>query len=192
VTVDPSKLQSIFDLLEKGKPLTPTDVEVLVAGLASKQVTMANAKGAIAIGESADEATIISGDRNISISKELAQVLQEKGASIDLHSGDRTVVNNYFFNVSADAAEKNNRLSQQFDLLLAGVNPEIVQQARQKSLPVDASLWGVREEELIFNSQQLSKFVGELIGNEQILTMPRIIDNNGRLRFLCRNFLEPL
>jgi hypothetical protein len=192
VTVDPSKLQSIFDLLEKGKPLTPTDVEVLLAGLASKQVTMANAKGAIAIGESADEATIISGDRNISISKELAQVLQEKGASIDLHSGDRTVVNNYFFNVSADAAEKNNRLSQQFDLLLAGVNPEIVQQARQKSLPVDASLWGVREEELIFNSQQLSKFVGELIGNEQILTMPRIIDNNGRLRFLCRNFLKPL
>jgi hypothetical protein len=135
VTVDPSKLQSIFDLLEKGKPLTPQDVEVLVAGLASKQVTMANAKGAIAIGESADEATIISGDRNISISKELAQVLQEKGASIDLHSGDRTVVNNYFFNVSADAAENNNRLSQQFDLLLAGVNPEIVQQARQKSLP---------------------------------------------------------
>jgi vWA-MoxR associated protein C-terminal domain len=168
VTVDSSKLQSIFDLLEAGTPLTPQDMEILGAGLASKKVTMATAKGSIAIGGSADGATLISGDRNISITKELAQDIEEKAAGrIDIHSGDRTVVNNYFFNVSADAAEKNNRLSQQLDLLLAGVNPDIVQQAYQKSLPFDASVWD-REGDRRFNSQQLSRFVGDLIGNELI------------------------
>jgi hypothetical protein len=168
VTVDSSKLQSIFDLLEAGTPLTPQDMEILGAGLASKQVTMATGKGSIAIGGSADGATLISGDRNISITKELAQDIEKKVAgNIDIHSGDRTVVNNYFFNVSADAAEKNNRLSQQLDLLLAGVNPDIVQQAYQKSLPFDASVWD-REGDRRFNSQQLSRFVGDLIGNELI------------------------
>jgi vWA-MoxR associated protein C-terminal domain len=168
VTVDSSKLQSIFDLLEAGTPLTPQDMEILGAGLASKQVTMATGKGSIAIGGSADGATLISGDRNINITKELAQAIQEKvPGNIDIHSGNRTVVNNYFFNVSADAAEKNNRLSQQLDLLLAGVNPEIVQQAYQKSLPFDASVWD-REGDRRFNSQQLSRFVADLIGNELI------------------------
>jgi hypothetical protein len=168
VTVDSSKLQSIFDFLEAGTPLTPQDMEILGAGLASKQVTMATGKGSIAIGGSADGATLISGDRNISITKELAQDIEKKVAgNIDIHSGDRTIVNNYFFNVSADAAEKNNRLSQQLDLLLAGVNPDIVQQAYQKSLPFDASVWD-REGDRRFNSQQLSRFVADLIGNELI------------------------
>jgi hypothetical protein len=170
MTVDPSKLQSIFDLLEAGKPLSTQDLEILLAGLASKQVAMATAKGAIAVGGSADGATLISGDRNINITKELAQDIQEKvPGNIDIHSGDRSTVNNYnFFIIGADAVEKNDRLLQQLDLLLKDVNPEIVKQARQKSLPVDASLWGDREEDLVFNSQQLSKFVGELTGNEQI------------------------
>jgi hypothetical protein len=169
VTVDPSKLQTIFDLLEAGKPLSTQDLEILLAGLAFKQVAMATAKGAIAVGGSADGATLISGDRNINITKEFAQAIQEKvPGNIDIHSGNRTVVNNYFFNVSADAGEKDNRRSQQFDLLLEKINSDIVEQAYQKSLPVDASLWGDREEYRIFNSQQLSKFVGELIGNEEI------------------------
>jgi hypothetical protein len=150
VTVDPSKLQSIFDLLEAGTPLTPQGIEILVAGLASKKVTMATAKGSTAIGGSADGATLISGDRNINIPQDLAQSLRERDGNIDLHSGDRSTVNNYtFLSVSLDARENDSRVLQQLILLLKEVNPEIVQQARQKSLPVDASLWGVREEELI-------------------------------------------
>jgi hypothetical protein len=169
VTVDPSKLQSIIDRLEAGNPLKSEDLEILVAGLVTKQVIMATGKSAIALGTSADGATISSGDRNIIIPKEIAEAIQAKiGGNIDLHSGDRTVVNNYFFNLSADATEKNNRSLQQLHILLEEVNPEIVQQAYQKSLPVDANLWGIREENRIFNPQQLSKFVGDLIGNELI------------------------
>jgi vWA-MoxR associated protein C-terminal domain len=169
VTVDPSKLQSILDQLEAGNPLKSENLEILVAGLATKQVIMATGKSAIALGTSADNATITSGDRNIVIPKEIAEAIQAKiGGNIDLHSGDRTVVNNYFFNLSADATEKNNRSLQQLHILLEEVSPEIVQQAYQKSLPFDANLWGIREEARIFNSQQLSKFVGDLIGNELI------------------------
>jgi vWA-MoxR associated protein C-terminal domain len=170
VTIDPSKLQSIFDLLEAGKSLLPQDLEILGAGLASNQVTIATAKGTMAIGGSVVGSTLTSGDRNINITKELAQAIQEKvPGNIDIHSGDRSTFNNYnFFIVSADAAEKDNWLLQQFHLLLKQINSDIVEQAYQKSLPVDASLWKGREEKLVFNSQQISKFVGELMGNEQV------------------------
>jgi hypothetical protein len=111
VTVDPLKLQSIFDLLEGGGSWTSQDVEVLVAGLASKQVTTATSKGAIAIGGNADGSTLMSGNRNINITKELAQEIRGGvPGNIDVHSGDRTVVNNYYFNLSAESTEKDNRL----------------------------------------------------------------------------------
>jgi vWA-MoxR associated protein C-terminal domain len=170
VTVDPSKLQSILDRLEAGNPLKSEDLEILVAGLATRQVIMATGKSAIALGTSADGATISSGDRNIIIPKEIAEAIQEKiGGNIDLHSGDRHItINNTFLSIHADSVKKNNWLQQQINLILKDVDPKIIQQAYKQSLPLDSHLWERSNNDLIFNDLQLPLLIKNLIENDLV------------------------
>lgn len=170
MTVDPSKLQSILDRLEAGNPLKSEDLETLVAGLATRQVIMATGKSAIALGTSADGATISSGDRNIIIPKEIAEAIQEKiGGNIDLHSGDRHTTNNYtFLSIHADSVGKNNRLLEQINLLLEDVDPKIIQQAYKQSLPLDGHLWERSKNDSIFNDLQLSLLIKNLVENDLV------------------------
>ena len=141
MTIEPSKLQSILDRLEAGNPLKSEDLEILVVGLATKQVTMATGKSAVAIGSSADNATIISGDRNIVIPKELAQTIQEKaGVKLDFHSGDRITNNYYFLNPDRLNAAEQQQLPKLIEIL-ESIDLKVLQQIYLELLPVDAELW---------------------------------------------------
>jgi vWA-MoxR associated protein C-terminal domain len=175
VTVDPSKLQSILDRLEAGNPLKSEDLEILVAGLA----TMATAKSAVALGTSADNATITSGDRNIIIPKEIAEAIQEKiGGNIDLHSGDRTT--NIYISVS-NVEDTSFQESQKIVVILEPIALEILQQLYRQSLPDDTNLSMLPSKNLdtkqiisnLYNIRQLPAFIDLVIGDERISEVHR-------------------
>jgi hypothetical protein len=67
MTINPSDLQAVVDRLEKGENLSERDSQLLVTAAQSRQITIATGEGAVAIGGSADGATILTVNGNIFI-----------------------------------------------------------------------------------------------------------------------------
>jgi hypothetical protein len=176
VKTDPSKLSAILDRLEAGNPLKPEDLEILVAGLTTRQITMATGKSAVALGTSADNATITSGDRNIVIPKEIARLLQDNmRGNIDFHSGDRVTNNYYFLNPDRLDSAEQQKLPQLIEILKS-IDLEVLQQIYLELLPVDAELWGSSSVDIdrvsivsnLNNLRLLQTFIERLIDDERL------------------------
>ena len=120
--VDLSKLPAIRDRLAAQQSLSQEEQGVLAAAVQARKITLADGDQAVAIGGSADNAVIVTGDRNILISKEFGLALQEKiqgAGTVDQQFGDRqTTVNNYFILGSESANVKQQQDQQQVGLLL--------------------------------------------------------------------------
>ena len=75
--VDSAQLRAIFNRLEAGKRLGKQDLQILTAAVRSQQLTIATGDRAVAIGGNADGAVIVTGDRNIIITRADADAIRE-------------------------------------------------------------------------------------------------------------------
>jgi hypothetical protein len=157
------------------------DIHAIVAALQTQKITLETGKRAVAIAGSADDAVIVTGDRNIIVSKELAQLLQEKARGItnlEQQFGDRqnTFIN--FFMLGSEQVGAKTQQGQGFEqvsLLLEQLNqPGIVQQVYRETLPVDANLsrsQTMNYDQIVTNLQdfrRLPDFVQQLANHADI------------------------
>jgi vWA-MoxR associated protein C-terminal domain len=142
---DFSKLQEILDH-RIGEPLSQEELNLLVSALQSGKITLSGGERSAAIGGDADNAVIVTGDRNILISKELGEALQEKiqgAGTVKQQFGDRqTTINNYFILGSESANVQRQQDQQQVGLLLEQLPIALIRQAYRDALPVDVDRTG--------------------------------------------------
>ncbi len=141
--VDSAGLDTILNRLEAGKRLSKQDLQTLVAAVRLQQVTIATGDRAVAIGGSADGAVIVTGDRNILIPKELAQLLQERignAGNFNQQIGDRPITLNYMPILFGEPMGKQSHLEiEQLCLLLKQLNNlDLIQAIERDTLPQDA------------------------------------------------------
>jgi hypothetical protein len=141
VTEDSSKLADILDSIEAGGTPSSQELQILVAALTAKQITMATGERSIALCGSADGAIITSGDRNIVIPPELTRLIQDKmGGHIDFHSGDRnTNIYCYFFGDRDLILAEQKKLPKLIEIL-ESIDLEILKQIYRETLTIDAEL----------------------------------------------------
>jgi vWA-MoxR associated protein C-terminal domain len=142
---DFSKLQEILDR-KVWEQLSQQELNLLVSALQAGKITLSGGDRAAAIGGNADNAVIVTGDRNILISKELGQALQEKiqgAGTVEQQFGDRrTTVNNYLFFGNESANLQRQQDQQQVGLLLQQLPIGLIRQAYREALPVDVDRIG--------------------------------------------------
>ena len=142
---DFSKLQEILDH-RIGEPLSQEELSLLVSALQSGRITLSSGERSATIGGNADHAVIVTGDRNILISKELGEALQEKmqgSGTVEQHFGDRqTTVNNYFILGSEPANVQRQQDQQQVGLLLQQLPIALIRQVYRDTLPKDVDRAG--------------------------------------------------
>jgi vWA-MoxR associated protein C-terminal domain len=174
--IDSSKLQAIFDQIERGEWPNQQELQILVSAAQSQQVTLAMGDRAAAIGGSADHAVIVTGDRNIVISKELGQALQEKiqgAGNVEQQFGDRQTTNNFFFGLGNEPTAIQAQQRQQVSLLLQQLPLEVLQRVYRDVLPADANLarpQTTNPEEIVANLQdfrRLPDLVQQIVADEQ-------------------------
>ena len=141
---DFSKLQEVLDH-RIGESLSQEELNLLVSALQSGKITLSGGERSVAIGGNADNAVIVTGDRNILISKELGEALQEKmqgAGTVEQQFGDRqTTVNNYFI-LGSESANIQRQQDQQIGLLLQQLPIALIRQAYRDALPVDVDRAG--------------------------------------------------
>jgi hypothetical protein len=177
VTVDPSRLQAILDRLETHQPLGDEDRDILAKAVRFGQSTLAGGDRAVAIGGNADNAMIMTGDRNIVIPKELAEFLQGqvgKGGDVNQQIGDRQTTVNNFFIFGTDRTNVQQQQNQQMELLLQQLPEALIRQAYRDALPADTDR-GLSQSsnpaQIVDDLQdvrRLSDFVRELIGKPEV------------------------
>jgi NB-ARC domain len=64
MTIDPSDLQAVVDRLEAGADVSEQDLQILAIAVRSRQISIATGERAVAVGGSADGATIVTGNGN--------------------------------------------------------------------------------------------------------------------------------
>ena len=64
MTINPSDLQAVVDRLEAGEDLSEQDLQILATAVRSRQISIATGERAVAVGGSADGATIVTGNGN--------------------------------------------------------------------------------------------------------------------------------
>lgn len=197
MAVDSEVLQAIFDRIEAGKHLDPQDLQILIEAVRSQQVTVASGDRAVAIGGNANNAVIITGDRNILIPQELAQALQEKigkagnfsqqigdRQTVDTGGGDSVggnldkstqIVNNFFLFGKSQAGVELHPPYQGLNQLLAQLGASnLVRQAYRESLPADAFLSRPEVancDDMVAQLQEfrrLPEFIQRLVQDDQI------------------------
>jgi hypothetical protein len=176
VTVDPSKLQVILDRVSAQQLLSQEEQGVLAAALQAGKITLADGDRAVAIGGNADNAVIVTGDRNILISKEMGQALQEKiqgAGNVEQQFGDRQTTINNIFILGNEPTAIQAQQQQQVSLLLQQLPLEVLQRAYRDVLPADAYLdppQMTNPEEIVANLQdfrRLPDFVQKIVADEQ-------------------------
>jgi predicted NACHT family NTPase len=75
--VDATGLEAIFSRIEAGKRLSKHDLQTLVAAVRLQQVTIATGDRAVAISGNADGAVIVTGNRNLIITRADAEAIRE-------------------------------------------------------------------------------------------------------------------
>jgi vWA-MoxR associated protein C-terminal domain len=178
VTVDPSKLQAILDRVSSQQPLSQEGEGILAAALQAGKITLAGGDRAVAIGGNADNAVIVTGDRNILISKDLGQALQEKiqgAGNFEQQFGDRqTTINFNFLTLGNESANTQRQQEQQVGLLLQQLPQALVRQAYRDALPVNADRVPSQTHDsaqIVADLQdwrRLPDFVQELVGNPEV------------------------
>jgi hypothetical protein len=177
VTVDPSKLQAILDRVSAQQLLSQEEQGILAAALQSGNITLADGDRAVAIGGNADNAVIVTGDRNILISKELGQALQEKiqgAGNVEQQFGDRQTTVNNFFILGSGAENTQRQQNQQMGVLLQQLPEALIRQAYLDRLPVDAnpiSSQASDSAQIVADLQDLRRlpdFVQDLVGNPEV------------------------
>ena len=142
---DFSKLQEVLDH-RIGESLSQEELNLLVSALQSGKITLSGGERSAAIGGNADSSVIVTGDRNILISKELGEALQEKlqgAGTVEQQFGDRQItVNNYFILGSESANVQRQQDQQQVGLLLQQLPIALIRQAYRDALPVDVDRAG--------------------------------------------------
>lgn len=178
MTVGSSKLQAILNRVSAQQPLSQEEQEVLAAALQGGKINLANGDRAVAIGGDADNAVIVTGDRNILISKELGEALQEKiqgAGTVKQQFGDRqTTVNNYFIMGSESANAQRQQDQQQVGLLLQQLPIALIRQAYRDALPVDVDRAGAESidpMQVVADLQDLRRlpdFVQQVVANPAV------------------------
>jgi hypothetical protein len=172
VPADLPQLPAILDRLATKQSLSQEELGILALAAQAGQITLSGGERSIAIGGSADNAVIVSGDRNILIPKEMGEALREKmqtAGNVEQQIGDRQTTIN-IFNFGNDAKSIQER--QQLGLLLQQIPVEVLQKAYRSALPVDASLSRPQmsnPDEMVTNLQdfrRLPDFVQQLVGDE--------------------------
>jgi NB-ARC domain len=83
MTINPSDLQAVVDRLEAGEDLSKQDLQILATAVQSGQILSTTGERAVAVGGSADGATIVTGNGNIVIPganvESILNLLRERG-----------------------------------------------------------------------------------------------------------------
>jgi hypothetical protein len=180
VTVDPSKLQAILDRVSAQQLLSQEEQGVLAAALQSGKITLADGDQAVAIGGNANNAVIVTGDRNIliPIPKDLAEFLRGQGGEINQSIGNQrtnTNIVNLFMMGGGSSETNTQQVLQQVSILLEQLNqPDMIRQAYQAALPVNADRAPSQTSDsaqIVADLQdwrRLPDFVQELVGNPEV------------------------
>ena len=173
---DFSKLQEILNH-RIGESLSQEELNLLVSALQSGKITLSGGERSAAIGGNADNAVIVTGDRNILISKELGEALQEKlkgAGTVEQQFGDRqTTVNNYFI-LGNESANTQRQQDQQIGLLLQQLPIALIRQAYRDTLPEDVDRAGAESIDplqVVADLQdwrQLPKFVQDVAAQPEV------------------------
>jgi hypothetical protein len=176
VTVDLSQLPAILDRLAAQQSLSQEEQGILAVAAQAGKITLSGGERSAAIGGNADNAVIVTGDRNILISKELGQALQEKiqgAGNVEQQFGDRQTTNYNFFLLGNDTSAIQVQQQQQVSLLLQQLPLEVLQRAYRDVLPADVHLARpqmTNHEEIVANLQdfrRLPDFVQQIVADEQ-------------------------
>ena len=191
MTVDLSKLPTILDRLAVQQSLSQEEHGILALAAQLGKITLSGGEGSVAIGGNADHTIIMTGDRNIVISKELAQVLQEKiqgTGSFEQQIGDRQTTINNFFLLGNEATALQTQQGQQVSALLQQLPIELIQRIYRDVLPVDANLsrpQTTNPEEIVANLQdfrRLPDFVEQIVAdaNQPQAIREKLLETVGR------------
>lgn len=166
LTTEDNKLQCILDRLKIQQAPIQADLDELVKAVKSGQITIASGDRAIAIGESADGAAILSGDNNA-------------------NNSNNTTNNIVVLMLGSDRPNSNidSQLLQKISLILEQLDPDIIQQTYQDTLPVDGKL----------SHPQITDRVGMMSNLQDFRRLPTFIQqlaNNGKVPQSVRDRLS--